>query len=75
MSKTKKYYLTIPNCSYAKRIKIQTGNVDMNNMEGHLWFNDEISAQKFLVNLKKFIANNFPRQDSESFKWLDKWNR
>ncbi len=71
----KKYWITIPHCSYASELKIKSGKVDLKNTKGHLLFNDEVSAQNFLANLKKYIANNFPRQDSESFKWLDKWNR
>lgn len=78
-------WLTIPNCSHSKKIKIQSGDTSKDGVENEIWFEDNqenrTKAEALLIEIKKTIFRMC--KDNPNFKsWLteewvntaNKWN-
>ena len=55
------YWLTTPNCSHIRDIKVCPNSKasDKKNLYDSLWFNDEKEAKEFLKSLKSFLRDQY----------------
>lgn len=66
--KTKLFWITLSHNGHFKDIHIKSGNVEPENLEDFIVFENENEAKKFLDKIKEFIASAYPNANIK--KWF-----
>jgi hypothetical protein len=59
MEKRNLFWITMPSCGHFKGLEVKYGLVEEKNMTDNIYFDDEKSANLFLIKLQKFIQNEY----------------